>query len=293
MNAEVASDVRAELGEGPSWDEEKGILYWVDIKEGIVYAHDLGNSSDKIVGRGKNVSCVVPRSNGGLALTLEHGFYSLDPNSGMMDAISESIEANLPGSRFNDGKCDPAERFWAGTMDETESKPIGSLYVFAKGKGVKKALSGITVSNGLGWSPDNKTMYYIDSPTRKVAAFDYSLQTGEISNKRIAINFDETQQPGVPDGMTVDAEGMVWVAHWGGARLTRWNPSTGKLLDTLPIPADHTTSCCFAGRNLDQLYITSARVELDEKKLAAQPLAGRLFVADVGVRGLPTYKFGG
>ncbi len=293
MNPEVASNVKAELGEGPSWDADKEILYWVDIKGGLVYAHKLGNPSDKIVGRGKSISSAVPRSNGGLALTLEHGFFSLDTTSGKMEPISEPIEANVDGSRFNDGKCDPAGRYWAGTMDEKEGSPLGSLYYLAKGKGVKKVLSQITVSNGLGWSPDSKTMYYIDSPTRRVSSFDYSLQTGDISNRRIAVNFDETKQPGVPDGMAVDAEGMIWVAHWGGARMTRWNPSTGKLLETITLPADQVTSCCFGGKNLDELYITTARADLSEKVLATQPLAGSLFVTKVGVKGLPTYKYEG
>ena len=140
-------------------------------------------------------------------------------------------------------------------MDGEERSSSGSLYVLEKNKKLNKVLPNVTISNGLGWSPDNKVMYYIDTPTLKVSAFDYSLATGAIENRRTAVDFVQNNQPGSPDGMAVDEEGMIWVAHWGGARLTRWNPSTGKLLDTFEIPADQVTSCCFGGRNLDELTL--------------------------------------
>jgi sugar lactone lactonase YvrE len=293
MNAKVASNVTAELGEGPSWDARTGILYWVDIKGGRIYAHKPGNESDDIVASTKGVSSVVPRAGGGFALTSRHGFYSLDLKTGRIEPLTEEVEIDLESNKFNDGKCDPAGRYWAGTMDQTEKSPSGSLYLLEKGSKLKKVLSNITVSNGLGWSPDHKTMYYIDSPTKKVRSFDYSLPTGEISNQQVAVDFVRSGQIGDPDGMAVDNEGMIWVAHWGGGRVTRWNPSKGVLLDTLQIPADQVTSVCFAGENLDELYITTARDGLDEKTLASKPLAGSLFVSNVGVRGLPTYPFEG
>lgn len=293
MEPEVASSIRAELGEGPSWDAEKGILYWVDIKQGLIFSHILGISDDDIVATAKNVSCVVPRKNGGLALTLQHGFYGLDLATKKLESISEQVETEIDGNRFNDGKCDPSGRFWAGTMDESERNPIGSLYCLEKNGKLKKVLSRVTVSNGLGWSPDGQKMYYIDTPTREIWSFDYSRRTGEISNRKTAVDFAESNQKGYPDGMAVDAEGMIWVAHWGGARLTKWNPSNGTLLETLHIPADQVTSCCFAGEHLDELYITTARDGLDAKVLAAKPLTGSLFVARVGVKGLPTNCFEG
>ena len=293
MEPELASSVRAELGEGPSWDAEKGVLYWIDIRQGLIFSHMLGIQDDEIVATAKGVSCVVPRKSGGLALTLKHGFYSLDTTSKKLEEISEKVETDMDENRFNDGKCDPAGRFWAGTMDETEKSPAGSLYCLEKNRKLKKVLSSITISNGLGWSPDNTKMYYIDTPTRKVWSFDYSLLSGEISNRKTAADFSENRQEGSPDGMAVDAEGMIWVAHWGGARVTRWNPSSAKLLETLHIPADQVTSLCFAGEHLDELFITSARSGLDAKVLAAKPLAGSLFVAKVGVRGLPTNSYEG
>jgi len=294
MEPEIASEVRAELGEGPSWDDRSQVLYWVDIIKGIIHSHKPGNPSDEMVANlGMRVSCVVPRKKGGLALTMPNGYYSLDLTTKKLEPLYENVESPQAGTRFNDGKVDPAGRFWAGTMDGGEKNPIGSLYVLNGDLKLKKVLSGITVSNGLGWSPDSKKMYYIDSPTKKVLSFDYSLQTGEISNKKIAANFIDNNQKGDPDGMAVDAEGMIWVAHWGGARITRWDPSTAKLLDSVNLPTDHVTSCCFAGKNLDELYITTAKEGLDQKTLDSQPLAGRLFVARVGVKGLPTFAYEG
>ncbi len=293
MKPEVASNPRAEIGEGPSWDEKRGVLYWVDIGGGIVYAHKPNDPEDEVVQRVKDVSSVVPRRSGGLAVTSQHGFYGLDIQSRKLSPLTRPVEADVETNRFNDGKCDAAGRFWAGTMDKLQKTPSGALYVLENGRTPKKVLADVTISNGLGWSPDNATMYYIDSPTRKVSALDYDLKTGSVGNRRTIVDFSVSQQPGNPDGMSVDSEGMMWVAHWGGARLTRWNPSTGRLLETMAVPADQVASCCFGGKNLDDLYITTARKRLDAEALAAKPLSGALFVVKPGVRGLPTNKFDG
>jgi sugar lactone lactonase YvrE len=291
---ERASNIRAELGEGPSWDAEKKVLYWVDISGGIVYVHTPNNPNDEVVQRVKSISCAVPRrGGGGLVLTSQHGIYGLELKSKVLTPLTEQVETDREENRFNDGKCDSAGRFWAGTMNGLKNAPSGALYVLERNHGLKKALPGVTVSNGMGWSPDNKTMFHIDSPTRKVSAFDYALRTGEIGNRRTVVDFSQAQQLGNPDGMAVDEEGMIWVAHWGGARVTRWNPLNGTLLETIAVPADQTSSCCFGGDNLDELYITSARHNLDPKILAAKPLSGSLFMAKVGVRGLPTNAFDG
>lgn len=294
MNARVASDFKADLGEGPSWDERTGTLYWVDIRRGLIISHKPGENSDEVIADlGERVSCVVPRKAGGLALTMGHGYYALELGTKKVLPLYEGVEPAQSETRFNDGKVDPEGRFWAGTMDSGERKPTGSLYVLNKDRKLKKVLSDITISNGLGWSPDKRTMYYIDSATRQVWAFDYSLQSGEIASKRVIVDLAQNNLPGDPDGMTVDSEGMIWVAHWGGARMTRWDPGKCKLLDTVTLPTDHVTSGCFAGRNLDELYITTAQEGLDPKSLEAQPLAGRLFVVKPGVKGLPTFSYEG
>ncbi len=290
---EPVSDTRAVLGEGPSWDAENQVLYWVDIISGLVHIHTPGSPSEKTLQVRKFVSSVVPRKSGGIAVTLQRGYYGVELASGKIEPISEEVETDIAGNRFNDGKCDPAGRFWAGTMDMAERGPKAALYVLEKNHHLRKVLTGISISNGLGWSPDNRTMYYIDTPTRKVAAFDYAIESGTIENRRTVVDFEAQQQPGKPDGMAIDAEGMLWVAHWGGSRLTRWNPSTGALLETVTVPALQVSSCCFGGKNLEDLYITTARNNLDQKILDAQPLTGALFKIMPGVKGLPTYAFEG
>jgi sugar lactone lactonase YvrE len=290
---EAVSNSRAQIGEGPSWDARKNVLYWVDITGGVVYAHTPNKPYDEVIKSVNDVSSVVPRKGGGLALTSQHAYFGLDLKSRDLSPLTASVEGEIETNRFNDGKCDAAGRYWAGTMDSLEKSPSGGLYVLEKGLRPKKVLSDVTISNGLGWSPDNTTMYYIDSPTRKVSAMDYSLKTGKVKNRRTIVDFSVSRQPGSPDGMSVDSEGMIWVAHWGGASLTRWNPSNGKLIGTMAVPAEQVASCCFGGRNLDELYITTASIRLDAKTLAAKPLNGALFMVKPGVRGLPTNEFDG
>lgn len=291
MNPEPVIDSRAELGEGPSWDGKNGVLYWVDILRGEVHTYDPERSLDSGVRTKEYVSCVVPRRSGGVAVTLRHGFFTLDLRDGRLSPLAEA-EKDMPSNRFNDGKCDSAGRFWAGTMNMERERGRGALYRLVKNE-VRKVLSGVSTSNGLGWSPDNTTMYYIDTPTRRVSAFDYDLGSGALKNPRTVVDFAETDQPGDPDGMAVDAEGMLWVAHWGGYRVTRWNPETGSQTDSVTLPAAHVTSCCFGGRSLDELYITSARVGLSAQALSAQPHAGSLFRVKAGAKGLPTSAFDG
>lgn len=281
---------KTELGEGPSWDSRSNLLYWVDILGGDVHVYQPDNGADTVVHVGGYVICVVPRKSGGLLVTIQHGFYALDPKTHAIICLAE-VERNLVGNRFNDGKCDARGRFWAGTMNVNESNPTGALYVLSSDHSVKKVLSGITISNGLGWSPDNRIMYYIDTPTRKVTAFDFDLETGEISNRRTAVDF--SGQEGSPDGMAVDREGMIWVAHWAGSKVSKWNPLTGKLLNQIILPARNVSSCCFGGKNLDELYITTARTGMDQKALSQWPHSGDLFRAKVVVGGLPTYSFDG
>jgi len=290
MDPKLVLEAKSELGEGPSWDSRYGVLYWVDIFRGRVHVYDPDKSEDRVVQAGRYVSSVVPRKSGGVAITLQHGFYTLHLEEGKPSLLA-GVEENLAGNRFNDGKCDPAGRFWAGTMDIEEKSPLAALYVLEKRKGVRKVLEGVTVSNGLGWSPDNRTMYYIDTPTRCVSAFDYFERTGEIEKRRTVI--DMSDQPGYPDGMAVDEEGMIWVAHWGGWRVTRFDPRTGKALEHVEMPASQVTSCCFGGEKLRQLYVTSARAGLSPDALAKEPQAGGLFMLEAKVRGLPTFSFGG
>jgi len=288
--AETIIDAKATLGEGPIWDAKKQLLYWVNIMESQVSIYDPSSQTNRTIDVGQYAGTVVARASGGLMLALHHGFASLDVETEEVTMIHEP-EPDKPNNRFNDGKCDPAGRFWAGTMSMEERASVGTLYCMETDHTVRSMVENVTISNGLVWSQDNSTMYYIDTPLGTVDAFDYDLETGNIGNRRPVITIPDGQ--GFPDGMTMDAEGMLWVAHWDGARVTRWDPQSGTLLDTVHVPATQVTACAFGGPNLDQLYITSARRGLDEAALAEHPEAGNVFVTEVGVSGLEAFAFGG
>lgn len=288
---ELVLDARAELGEGPVWHAAAGTLYWVDLFAGIVHHYQPASG---LVGRvevGEFVGCVVPRAGGGLLAATASGIYHLDPVSGAKTRVA-AIEADRPETHFNDGKVDPAGRFWFGSIavDRT-TDTLGHLYSLEPDLTVTRRLSGIDNTNGMDWSPDGRTMYYVDSLTRQVTAFDYDAAGGAIANPRPAVTLPEDR--GVPDGMTVALDGTLWVAHWGGGCVTRWHPTTGALLQTIPVPANLTTSCAFAGPALDQLYVTTARYGQDGPALAAQPHAGGLFRLRTAARGRPAAVFPG
>ena len=201
-------------------------------------------------------------------------------------------EEIVEGVRMNDGKCDPAGRFWAGSMAYTGDKGAGKLYRLDPDLSLHTVLDSVTISNGLVWTSNNSTFYYIDTPTGRVDAYDYDHGAGNISNCRTAVEIPDGQ--GGPDGMTIDSEDMVWVAHWGGGCVTRWNPQTGELLETVEVPgARQITSCALGGANLDDLYITSASIGLDDEGLAEQPNAGKLFRVKVKAKGVPARGFAG
>jgi sugar lactone lactonase YvrE len=288
VKPELLIDAKATLGEGPAWDAKTQTLYWLDILEKRIYAGArILAELDDLIG------CLVPCKNSHLILALSEvegrsRIADLNTDTTQLTFIT-SLDSELPTNRFNDGKCDPAGRFLAGTMDLNEKHPNGALYSF-DGKQVTHLLGGITISNGLVWSVDHKTFYYIDTPTREVKAFDYDLTTGQIANPRVAVYVPESL--GWPDGMTSDTDGNLWIAIWGGAQITKWNPNTGKLLDQIPVPALQTSSCVFGGKNMNELYITSARKSMGEADLKKYPLSGGLFKVVTNVTGMPTFEFG-
>ena len=282
MNAQLLLDAKATLGEGPAWDAKTQTLYWVDILEKRIYAGtELLAQLDDYIG------CLAPRKNGNLILGMRSYFADLRVDSSqqtLLAAVSESAT-----NRINDGKCDPAGRFIAGTMAMNETDPTGALYSF-DGKQVTTLFSGVTISNGLAWSPDHKTFYYIDTPTRKVQAFDYDLATGQIANPRTAIHVPDTL--GWADGMTSDTDGNLWIALWAGAQVTKWDPRTGQLLEQIPVPAFQTSCCVFGGKDMNELFVTSARKGMSEEDLKKYPLSGGLFKVETKVTGMPTFEFG-
>ena len=282
MQAELLLNAKATLGEGPAWDSKTQTLYWLDILEKRIYADTrILTQLDDLV------CCIAPRKNGNLLLGTRLGFADLNPDSVQLTVLA-ALDSELPTNRLNDGKCDPVGRLLAGTMDMNEKDPNGALYSF-DGKNSTRLLDKVTISNGLAWSVDHKTFYYIDTPTHEVKAFDYDPATGQIANPRVAIHIPESL--GWPDGMTSDTDGNLWIALWGGAQITKWNPSTGKLLEQIPVPALQTSSCVFGGKDMNELYITSARKSMSETDLKKYPLSGGLFKVITNVVGMKTFEF--
>jgi len=290
MKPELLFDAKAYLGEGPVWDAHTQTLCWVDIFAKRIYA-----GAEVLIELDGYVGCIAPRQSGGLIVAssrVDDGRFSfanveIDP---VQTALLSTLTDEPIGNRFNDGKCDPRGRFIAGTMNLNETDPTGSLYSF-DGSSTEKLLGNVTISNGMAWSPDYKTFYYIDTPTREVCAFDYDLETGSIANPRVTIYVPESL--GWPDGMTSDRDGNLWIAMWGGAKVTRWNPNTGELLEQISVPAMNVSSCVFGGKSMNELYLTSARKGLDKAMLKQYPLTGGVFRLETNVEGMPTFEFAG
>jgi sugar lactone lactonase YvrE len=282
----------AVLGEGAIWNSALQRLQWVDIEGQRVFTYDPVTGENRACDVGQKVGTVVPRARGGLMLAVHEGFAALDPASGRVEPWPRPPGHDPKLVRFNDGKCDPSGRFWAGTMALVRGpKPLGLLYRLDADGAMQVMLREVGTSNGIVWSPDRRTLYFIDTPLLRVDAFDYDDVTGAIANRRPAISIP----PGIgrPDGSTLDAEGMLWIAMYDGWLVTRWNPRRGELLQTIRLPVAHVTSCAFGGPELDTLYITSARQNLSKEQLTAQPLAGCLFRAKPGTRGVPAFAFQG
>ena len=279
----------ATLGEGPCWHAGENVLYWVDIWGKSLHCFDPASGNDRQWDMGEMVGTVAPRKRGGLILGLERGFAFFDPATETLEHLPRLEDDSI--TRFNDGKCDPSGRFWCGSMDQNEEKSIGTLYRFDANHQVQPFVTDIGISNGLGWNPDKTVMYFIDSPTKSVFAFDYDSSTGDITNRRVA--FKLSDEDGWPDGMTTDAEGMIWLAEWAGSRVCRRNPKTGEILTQIDVPAPHTSACCFGGADMSELYITTARKGMTDEQLKQFPEAGNLFRIKTDVTGSPTYDFAG
>jgi len=288
--AELILDAQAELGEGPFWHSGQNRLYWLDIEKRQLHCFDPSTQVNLSESLDRRVACVVPTVDDSFLLAGEGGIEEYWPETDEW-AFLGNPETNLPSNRLNDGKASPEGRFWFGSLSMTKEQNQASLYVMDHDGKVRQMLPGLTNSNGLGWSPDGTTLYHIDTPTRQISAFDYNVGHGGIRNRRVAVRFPDDPETGCPDGMTVDAEGMIWVAHWEGSRVTRWNPVSGEILAEVRVPAGQVTSVAFGGERLDTLYITTARHHLTPEKLIGQPYAGGLFAVDPGVTGLPANVF--
>ncbi|MBO0858010.1 MAG: SMP-30/gluconolactonase/LRE family protein, partial [Chloracidobacterium sp.] len=249
FTAELELEYDALLGEGPVWDWRAGNLYWVDIEGFAVHKYDPETRNHKIITVGQYVGSIAMRKSGGLIAALKSGFASLDPDTREIEKIADA-ESHLPGNRFNDGKCDPAGRFWAGSLalDERDRDGKANLYCLDVDCRVRLMKSGVTISNGLAWTLDEHTMYYIDTQTEKVVAYNYNRVNGDISHPQTVIKMNAVEK-GWPDGMAIDEEGMLWIAHWDGGHVSRWNPHTGAEIAKIKVPVSRPTSCVFGDKD--------------------------------------------
>ena len=276
------------LGEGPVWDEINGCILWIDILNACIIEHHLATGSERTIPTGSMIGSFAIMDNGNFIAALQEGFATIDRTTSEKNIIT-SPEKNMPSNRFNDGKCSPDGHFWAGSMSLNETDASGYLYSIDAKHQIHQHEKELTISNGLCWSLDKKYFYFIDTPTLEVVRYNYV--DGNILHKTSIIKIDAVKD-GYPDGMTIDAEGMLWIAHWGGWQVTRWDPSTGEKIDAIKLPVSQVTSICFGGSDFDEMYITSARRGLNEEQLNSEPLAGGTFqVKNTGYRGLPFYRF--
>ena len=289
LEPEVVVSKQIRLGEGSLWDPNRKLLYWVSILDCELYVFEPSSGENRTIPTCQAVGTVVPRAGGGLVLALHNGFAFLDPESEKITPIADP-ERDLPGNRFNDGKCDPAGRFWAGTMAFDGRDDAGALYCLHANHSVTEKLSPVTISNGIVWNHDCDTMFYIDTRANTVRAFDYDIDSGDIGNARVVVT---NSGRGGFDGMSIDVEGHLWIAIYQGAAVRCYDPANGALLRELALPVSNVTSCAFGGGVLDELFVTSAREGLSEQELDQQPLAGSLLRLRPGVQGVPAYSYAG
>jgi L-arabinonolactonase len=280
---------RALVGEGPVWDDGRQVLWWIDVKDPRLFRYDPAGGANREFVMPERIGCIALRAGGGLIGAFMSGFKWIDPDKGAITPIV-SPEPDRPGNRFNDGKCDRRGRLFAGTMDNAEFDCTGTLYRLDPDLSVHVMVTDVHLSNGLGWSPDDRTLYYTDSLRRTIWAYDYDLDMGDIANRRVFARVPDAA--GVPDGLCVDAQGGVWSAHWGGWRLTRYAPD-GQIDRVVELPVPQPSCPAFGGPDLDVLYVSSAAIEMTPADFAKAPDGGGLFTLEVGVRGLPVNRFAG
>jgi sugar lactone lactonase YvrE len=284
VEVRVALVAEADLGEGPVWHSDSDCLLWVDVNAGNVHRFDPATGKDAVFPVGQPVGAVAPTlDRDRLVVAARDGFGILDLTTCQLK-MRAPVEAEQADNRMNDGKCDARGRFWAGTQSLDHAPGHAGLYRLELDGSARQILAGVSISNGIGWSPDNRTMYYVDTLTGGLDAFAFDLATGSVRDRHRLVDIPPAD--GLPDGLAIDVDGCVWLALWGGAMVRCFAP-TGRCVRTIPTPVKYPTSCAFGGRDLDTLYITSA------KRQAGEALGGSLFAIRPGVSGLPPQVYRG
>jgi sugar lactone lactonase YvrE len=286
---ECVLDCHAELAEGPVWDPEEGVLYWVNIKDHEIHRYNPATGQDRHWPTPTDVGSLALRRDGGMVVALRTGFFFFDPADARFTPIVEP-ERDAPETRFNDGRTDRQGRFWAGSLHDPETTPTGSLYRLDTDLSCHRMVQGIYASNGLAFSPDSATAYFADSPRRIVWAWNFDPADGALRNRRVFIELREGE--GAPDGAAVDTDGGYWLTQPPSGRVVRYDPR-GRIDRVLELPVSQPTCVAFGGPRMDTLYITTAKYRMPPEKLRKEPLAGAIFAAYPGFTGLPDARFGG
>ena len=278
--ATLLHDTSHLLAEGPHWDPRTGLVSWVDIPNGELWASAVSTSAipERIYHVNDSLGVAVPHLDGGWVCGVGGSVQLIVDGH-----VQARVELESEGARLNDGKVDPAGRFWVGSKGHNNEPGRGHLYRLGLDGSADEVLDGLTISNGLGWSPDQRTMYLTDSAVGNIYSFDFDVETGALDNQQVFVHLEPDE--GFPDGLCVDAEGAIWTALWAGSAVRRYSPN-GEHIGTVEVAASHVTSCTFVGAALNSLVITSAKDELPEEVLAAEPHAGSIFVTEVDVTGV-------
>ncbi len=293
----LALDAKLELGETPIWHPGKKVLYWTDVFSGDFHIYDASSGEDSVYNPGGMIGSAIPSSDGSVLLLLENGLNLFEPQTGELKHLIDP-EPGRDDFRLNDGRCDKKGRVWFSTMskvygsDDYDESMTGSLYMVDTDLSIMTVMSGVNQLNGIGWSSDDKRMYIVDTHNFKLLAFDYDMQTGEATGAKTACEIPSDF--GFADGMCMDADDNVWIGHWVSGKISKWNPKTGELQQTVQMPVPHVTCCGFGGENFDELYATTARLWIDDKDLKEKySSAGGIFKFKPGVKGRASYMYRG
>jgi len=289
LEASLEFQTDTHLGEGPLWDEKNKKLWLVDILSRKLHQYDPYSGKNQSFDLGSQIGAVALREKGGLLLALKSGFAFFDESTGITSPV-ETAYNETEGTRFNDGKCDPAGRFWIGTLHYELEEGSGNLYCLDSNMNFEKKLDNVTIPNGMAWNRSEDRFYFIDTIPRKLFSFSYEKQTGRISNASVLVQFDE--KDGYPDGMTMDIEGNLWISMYGGGKVVRVNPENGSVDTEIRLPVPKPTSCTFGGKDLKTLFITTCREHMSDEEINKAPLSGSVFRIDLPVEGKPANRFG-